>query len=56
MTCECCNDTHIIHEFTEFGYRTSGCPECGPEPDDKWQERIQALATWVKEQKAVIGS
>ncbi len=53
MTCALCNGTHIVHEIDSFSYRTSCCPECGPEADEKWLERIKSLAALVKEQKEV---
>jgi hypothetical protein len=49
--CEKCNGTHIVHEFSSFGYRTSCCPECGSVSDEEWYAGINSLQVWVEEMR-----
>jgi hypothetical protein len=41
--CDLCNGTHVVHEITNIGYRTSCCPKCGPEPAEIQNERLTKI-------------
>jgi hypothetical protein len=41
--CELCNGTYVVHENNSLGSRFSGCPDCGPEPADVQNARLQKL-------------
>jgi hypothetical protein len=49
--CKLCNGTHVIHEFTSFGYRTSCCPVCGPEPEEIQNSRLDKLFACMNDTK-----
>lgn len=51
IMCELCNGTHVVHEITSLGYRTSCCPVCGPESDEEWYARINAIRQQIEEIK-----
>jgi hypothetical protein len=49
--CELCNGTHVVHEFTSFGYRTSCCDKCGPVSDEVWRAELEELLKiWSREE------
>ena len=38
--CQLCNGTHVIHEISSFGYKTSCCPLCGTESEEVWRQEL----------------
>ncbi len=49
--CQICNGTHVIHEVSNYSIQFNCCPECGPESDEVWYERINKLKFMVAEMR-----
>ncbi|MGM7684671.1 hypothetical protein ACSVDA_21420 [Cytobacillus sp. Hm23] len=53
--CQLCNGTHRIHQVDNCSVEFSVCPECGPEPKSKQEERMKRLRQRIQEAEIRFG-
>jgi hypothetical protein len=47
--CKLCNGTHVVHEVESYSYRFKCCPDCGPEPIEIRNVRLDRIIAWADE-------
>lgn len=50
--CKLCQGTHVVHDIDGFSVGIRCCPNCGPEPKEKQQARIENLRKQIREARA----
>jgi 5,10-methylenetetrahydrofolate reductase len=47
--CDLCYGTHVVHEIDSFSIGFATCPECGPEPEEQFQARMDELQKRIEQ-------